>query len=219
MSNIAAESTTCSNAAIMGMIDETAGFTSMQYDALTLDTNIFDENGCNLEAAMLGQLSQFKEGSVQLVLSEIVAKELSGHLERKAKELAAKLGSTIEQAIKNGLLTDEAATDSRLRPVAPLEAVKKRVSAFIEKTGLRIIPANGAEINELIKRYFAPSAPFEGSGKKKNEFPDAIALLSIEKWAKDNKKKILAVSKDGGWKVFTKGIGYNYVAYDLHVAR
>jgi len=54
----------------------------------------------------------------------------------------------------------------------------------------------------LIKIYFDLSPPFEGSGKKKNEFPDAIALLSLEAWAEANNKKILAVSHDKGWADF-----------------
>ena len=53
-----------------------------------------------------------------------------------------------------------------------------------------------------MKRYFAPSAPFQSSGAKKSEFPDAIALLSLEAWAKTRERKILAISKDTGWAEF-----------------
>lgn len=44
----------------------------MDYDAVTIDSNIFIEYGMNLEGGVLAQLFQFREGSAQFVLSEIV---------------------------------------------------------------------------------------------------------------------------------------------------
>ena len=52
--------------------------------------------------------------------------------------------------------------------------------------------------------YFTNSAPFKEVGSKKNEFPDAIALLALEKWAIENNKEILAVSVDNDWKRFSE---------------
>lgn len=48
--------------------------------------------------------------------------------------------------------------------------------------------------------YFAQEAPFEES--KKHEFPDAIALITLEDWAKTNGKKLLAITRDKGWISF-----------------
>ena len=59
-------------------------------------------------------------------------------------------------------------------------------------------------MKRLIAMYFEPSPPFEGTGKKKNEFPDAIALITLEDWAREPEKKILAVSKDHGWVSFAE---------------
>jgi hypothetical protein len=36
--------------------------------------------------------------------------------------------------------------------------------------------------------------------RKKSEFPDALALLSLERWATQNKSLVLLVSADGDWK-------------------
>ena len=55
----------------------------------------------------------------------------------------------------------------------------------------------------LLRLYFSSSPPF-GVGKKKSEFPDAIALLSLERWAKSNGKHILAVSGDKDWAAFAE---------------
>lgn len=53
--------------------------------------------------------------------------------------------------------------------------------------------------------YFLHCAPFKESGNKKNEFPDAIALLSLQSWAEENNENLLAVSIDNDWKNFVQG--------------
>ena len=53
--------------------------------------------------------------------------------------------------------------------------------------------------------YFLHCAPFKESGNKKNEFPDAIALLSLQSWAEENNDNLLAVSIDNDWKNFVQG--------------
>lgn len=54
-------------------------------------------------------------------------------------------------------------------------------------------------VSELLKKYFSNAAPFLESGKKKNEFPDAIVLMAVEEWAKKNAKSVLAIAKDDDW--------------------
>jgi len=46
--------------------------------------------------------------------------------------------------------------------------------------------------------YFASQDPFEPSGPKKSEFPDAFALVTLEEWALKNDKKVLVVTRDAG---------------------
>ena len=54
--------------------------------------------------------------------------------------------------------------------------------------------------DEVIRRYFATEPPFSTKERKKSEFPDALALLSLERWATQNKSLVLLVSADGDWK-------------------
>jgi hypothetical protein len=177
----------------------------MKYDAITLDTNILRKNGYNLESGLLGQLTQFKEGSVQLVLSEIVYREAAKHLKESAREDWSKLEQSIKKSEKSFLLSSESTVVINkilASEGTPEEAARKRLEKFIETTGAIVVEAQNADMNELIKLYFAPSAPFEDNEKKKNEFPDAIALISLGTWAKRKKKKLLAVSEDKGWEAY-----------------
>jgi hypothetical protein len=57
-------------------------------------------------------------------------------------------------------------------------------------------------MSDLVNAYFQPAPPFSATGKNKAEFPDAIALFSLERWAKDRNLTVLAVSNDKGWKAF-----------------
>ena len=158
----------------------------MQCDAITVDTNVFRINGWRLEGGLLAQLAQFREGSVQFIMSEVVIREIHKYLKIEAR----KAGDAIEKARrvsrKTGLMSPKEWEQlDKLVKTAKLvdEAAKDRLGTFIGKTGMTVIPATHADMGELVRRYFGPLAPFENSGKKKNEFPDAIALLSMEKWA------------------------------------
>lgn len=193
----------------------------MKYDAITLDTNIIRKNSYNLESGLLGQLTQFKEGSVQLVLSEIVVREVSKHLRENGQEDWFKLEQSLKKTEKSLLLSSKstkAISEILASEVAPEEAAQKRLEQFIETTGAIIVEAKNANMNELIKLYFKSSAPFENNEKKKNEFPDAIALISLEAWAKRNNKKLLAVSDDKGWEGYAASSNHIDVEKDLSQA-
>jgi len=193
----------------------------MKYDAITLDTNIFFQNGFYLEGGLLGQLTQFKEGSVQLVLSEIVLKEVFKNLKQRNEELWGNLEQSLKKTGKKHLLSSESLKkidDVLKAELSPEDAAKARLKKFIENTGAVIVEAKNADINELIKLYFAPSPPFEAKEDKKNEFPDAIALLSLDSWAKLKKKTILAISNDGGWGGYAQSSPQIDVEKDLSQA-
>lgn len=179
----------------------------MQCDAITIDTNIFRKNSWNLESGLLAQLAQFREGSVQFVMSEVVVREIFKYLKIEAKKAVEALEKARHESRKTGLMPAKASEqlDMLVKLAKPVEeAAKTRLDTYAATTGMTTIPAIHANMEELIARYFGPLAPFETSGKKKNEFPDAIALMSMEKWAVDEGKRILAISNDKGWSDFAR---------------
>jgi hypothetical protein len=192
----------------------------MEYDAITLDTNVFDQNRLNLDGGMLQLLAQFKEAP-QFILSEIVVREIHRHLSEQAKTAKDALGSAIRKSDESGLL-DAAAVASlnaiRSATAKPKEAARQRLERFLQNSGCEIIPADQADMKRLIRMYFGPSPPFEEGAKKKNEFPDAIALTTLEDWAKKKGKMILAISSDGGWARFAQTSEWIDVEMNLAVA-
>lgn len=193
----------------------------MRYDAITLDTNIFTDGGYRLESGLFSQLSQFKTGSARFVLSEIVYRELRRHLIKGSQERRDKLISTVNSARFHGFLPPE--QSQRLVDICNTassaeDVVEKRLQAFAAANAMEIIPASGASIEDVLRLYFSPSPPFEPSGAKKEEFPDAIALLSLEAWAKDRDLKLLAVSDDGGWAAYATTSSHLDVQKDFATA-
>lgn len=62
------------------------------------------------------------------------------------------------------------------------------------------------QISEVFGKYFAQEKPFGPKGKK-DEFPDAFVLVSLEKYAKENKiEKIIVISTDNDMKDYQSDI-------------
>ena len=53
---------------------------------ISLDTSIFDGNGNRFERGLLAKLNQFKNTSVEFVLSDVVLGEVRSHVIRDAQE-------------------------------------------------------------------------------------------------------------------------------------
>jgi len=192
--------------------------TDMEYGAITLDTSIFDSNGLKLETGLIKKLDQFKAGPANFLISEIVLRELSNHLLKRVRDVRGKVERAID-ACQDHLVFNQALLSQAKETLLPQQddeaIVNKRLTDFIENTGLFIVPAdNKVNLTELIDRYFQSKAPF-GDSSKRSEFPDAIALMSLEAWARDNKTKVIAVSGDKDWAEFGNDSEYVDVVTDL----
>lgn len=190
----------------------------MQFGAITIDTNIIKSNGYRFREGLLAQLNQFSGGDVRFVISEIVLEETKRHLIEvvssdleaidKASNLAKKMLTLDLKTIAN------IAKNTENLPSSENEA-SCRIDRFIEDTNAIIIHPDQVKIRELTNLYFKPLPPFSNTARKKHEFPDAIALLSIEEWAKSTNQKVLAISMDKGWKEFADNSDWIEVKPDL----
>jgi PIN domain len=161
-----------------------------QFGAITLDTSIFDAQSLRLESGLLKQLEQFQDNSTKLILSEVVKEELLSHLTQKAREAQKELEKSLKQ-VRDYWRVEEPELEKIKKIVfdrrEAQEIVSKRFNQFVELTSLEIVEVqNYVKIGDLIQKYFKAKPPFSETGKKKNEFPDAIALMSLETWANNN---------------------------------
>ncbi len=195
----------------------------VDYGALTIDTSIFDNYGIAIEKGLFRQLHQFKDSPVNFILSDIVHREVRKHLLEKTNEARSKVATAIRAASAQQLASEpEIARASEMLSPTDLtneNIVDKRLSDFYEATGAQLIESSEhVDIARLVRMYFEYQAPFEGAGEKKSEFPDALALLSLEAWANLNNFNVIVVSSDKGWEDFAKQSHRIHVIDSLSVA-
>ncbi len=176
------------------------------YNAILLDTSMFIAHALKLESGLLEKLSQFADGPILLLVPDVIKNEILYHITEKIRQSIKSLEKSINDAKDHVLFDTEKFIEARnfLTPgQSPEELAQSRLDAFLKKTNAKIIDCNNYTTIELIlRKYFKNEAPFAATGKKKNEFPDAITLLAVEEWAKQNEKIVLAVAKDKDWENF-----------------
>lgn len=176
----------------------------MKFNAITLDTNIFEQKHFDFENGILASLEQFsRTPHIDLVISEIIQHEVKKHLYKDTKEANDKYCKTLGDIwfyhIDRRYIKDEV---KKLRNIDINSIIDKRWCEFIEKTSAIVINDRTINSSELIDRFLTSTPPFAISENKKYEFTDAIALQSIRDWAISNNKKVLVVSSDNDWASF-----------------
>lgn len=193
----------------------------LNYAAITVDTSTCIAAGLSFEHGLLKQLEQFRTGSVKFVVSEIVVREIKKHLLERVAESRTKLIGAMKSTKSHfGQPVDspEVAAKRLIGDRTDREVVEERVGGFLARSGAEIIPATHFEPADLINRYFELAPPFEAAKDKMAEFPDAIALLSLEKWATASGVRLLAVSGDKGWADFAADSDSVDAVQDLAIA-
>lgn len=173
--------------------------------ALTIDTSIFEKNGLALESGLLAQLEQFRNSEFELVIANTVANEVKRHLVKNATDATKALRIALVHTAKHQALSSthqEQLTDlSNLATADDDRRARKRFEDWVQHVGANVIHEDAfASIGEVMRRYEAGEPPFAETGEKKQEFPDAVALSTLEGWAVDRNTRILAVASDKDWQ-------------------
>ena len=188
-----------------------------QYGAITIDTNLFVAYGLNLQSTNLADITKFQDGDVQIILSEIVVRELENRLCDQIRQTIAAFKNVIRKGPYQ--LSLSANADDQLTEIYnslpdPMVTAKSKIETFLKSIHAKIIPVIEADINAVIDRYFGGLSPFQGRNSK-CQFPDAIALMSIESWASKNQKSVLAISGDKQWNSFAQRSEWIHVEEDI----
>jgi len=170
---------------------------------LTLDTCIFENYSMNTET-MLKHLGPLLDKKMKFVLSEIILLELQSHYETTYRTVSRSFEAAHKKLLS---FTSNPHVFDKLNELAELLQTEKAsdtaLGRFIKETKSEIIPYNNITLAEVMDAYLKTDAPFR-TGRKKAEFPDAIAVYSLDKWAASNEYKIAAISSDNDWNVFAE---------------
>lgn len=177
---------------------------SGEIKAISLDTSIFDQKQNGLEYGLLKRLQQFKGSEITFVLSDVVLQEVKSHIlqssidsNKASKEVLKQVGNSwnIPRDKRNDV------TQILLNNVSPEVNTQLRIDTYLETTGAIIIKADDyVSVAELVERYFGSRPPFGCNETKKHEFPDALAVLTLDAWAARSNIKMLVVTNDADWK-------------------
>ena len=189
---------------------------------LSLDTNVFSRSQNNLESGIIGYLSQFADSEVDVVLSDVVVAELRSHIRSTATSAHRLLKQSIKEIQKAKFSNEESHRDNILdilKSEEPNDLAERRVSNFLASTKAKVVRADEfLPVDGLLLSYFQFTPPFENNEKRKHEFPDAMALGSLESFAQKVQKMILVVSNDKGWKKYCQNSKWLVYEDNLGVA-
>lgn len=171
----------------------------------TLDTTEFHHVGYNYQSKILQALGQFVETDVTLLFSEVVLNEVHAHVRDDLKTKSDQLRSAIRQVGKAAALSldpTQVMADLGIPEDAGARSTEL-LGTYVASVGATRLDVDaGPTVRQLHDLYFGSKAPFSAKADKKSEFPDAIALLSLEQWGAEQGGFVLAVSADSDWARF-----------------
>lgn len=189
--------------------------------ALTVDTNIFDEKQLQLNSATLQALSRLNGRGFLFMLTDTVCKEVLAHLEEVASQSFRSTRKEIGKALRvfeTRKPTRDQILDLITGSRTPDQVAQEHFRKYLTDSGCEILDDAGlVDTASLFEDYFSARAPF-GSGKKKSEFPDALALNALERTATNRAMGILVVSKDSDWEKFCRNSAQLYLVEDIERA-
>ncbi len=173
--------------------------------AISVDTSVFDQKQLQLSSVTMQAMASFKDRPFEFLLSNTVAKEVLAHLVKHTEEAIQAARKSIGKSL-NVFETKKPTREEILELISGGRtaemAAHQRWEKFVKDTGCEILSDTDlVETATVFDAYFAGFAPF-GSGRKKDEFPDALALNALERTASKRSTCILVVSKDGDWRAF-----------------
>jgi hypothetical protein len=189
--------------------------------SISVDTCIFDAAGLKLEQGVLKHLEQFKGSDIDLIFAEVTVREVTAHLSKKAEEALSALQKGLGD-MGSYWQTSEARRSEIFKELSGAGDHRGQandlIQAFLKRCGAKTLQAKShVDMGHLLDRYFSPLPPFE-SGKKKHEFPDAIALMTLESWAKTAGKGVLLVTTDKGCADYCSASPHLFSIDDLGTA-
>lgn len=193
-----------------------------EISAISVDTSIFDTNKQRLDKGLFSKLRQFGRGNIDLIFPDVVWSEISLHLLESVANNRKKYGRDIVDLCEfvGGDFSEVSALRERLERLPEASVMRDlQLEHFLKEAQAEILVAGKyVTIDEIMALYFDKKPPFQISGPKRKEFPDAVALTTLERWANENDKKVMLVSKDNDWKDFCASSEHLFFISDLTTA-
>lgn len=190
--------------------------------AITIDTTVFDDSGMRLDKGVFSQLKQFHRHPSSLVISEVVVNEIRKHLLKSISTKRDRFSKDMTEAADYLGYDSKAIDEIKIglsKMLSPEAQCEKQLSSFLLNSAAINVEADDyINVSDILRCYFEKKPPFHAENPKKDEFPDAIALLSLEGWAEDYETEVVVVSRDDDWITFCANSSRLHHVRDLATA-
>ena len=163
-----------------------------------LDTNVFESAKFSYNSYRMEKfLEVSKEKGIDLYITDVIKHEVIKRIKTNIRDAIEKIDKHNLEILIQSL---EVENKEKLKLINDLS--KKLIQDFenfLQDYNINVIPSIFNQ-SKLIDLYFNNQAPF--SEQKKHEFPDAIIILTIDKWSLENNKLPLVVTNDKGMSCF-----------------
>lgn len=163
---------------------------------LFIDTCIFDQTGYNFSSS---RIRPFHEAAKELSLTLVDPDPTNRERKRHFKEKVAEINAAIEKIERSmpiiGTLKDWPKPDF-FRSVNVSMLIRSSLNDFFAPMKHVVLGYEGVDILKIMDWYEESIPPF-GKGKKRKEFPDALAVAILDRYASANDCKIAVISTDG----------------------
>lgn len=170
----------------------------MKNRVIFLDTNIFESAKFSYDSDnFLRFLEICEENNITLCITDVVQKEVYKRIKVNVKEQLERVNKNFIKLILSNL---GVSVDSKLKLTEQLiEKLTDNFNEFLSDYYVEVIKSDFDQ-SLLIDSYFDITSPF--SEQKKEEFPDAIILLTIKKYIEDNDVEAYIISNDTDFEQF-----------------
>lgn len=170
-----------------------------------IDTSVFVAEGYVKGKGIATLFDAAKEEKIQILLPDITEHEIRSHLRMDVEKNP---GTGKVKELKKSFMyavTDLRAHIDELLKVdaeALIADVEKELDRqFVTASVVRLPLPIDLDMNIIMEKYKALEPPF--SEKKKSEFPDAIALQTLELWCQKNNDTCIVLASDPDLKSYT----------------
>lgn len=184
--------------------------------AITFDTSFLQKENYNFKTGSIYNLTNLKKYDIKFILHDIVYEESKKHIYEKI--------STALKDIKK--LSNSIDYLDIERAIPYIGKVSKRMIKCTDKYAENILERFVKDFNiekiscyydnivkDVLRGYFDNTAPF--SDGKKEEFPDAFTLMSIEHWSSQNNILTICISCDKDWENYCENSEYLFLSKNI----
>jgi hypothetical protein len=162
-----------------------------------LDTQVFVAETYFVGTKKLTALSKLAaDGKIRLLMSAVTIAECKNRIQKMVAEAGQVLS---EHKRKLAILRNATSLDisclAELDKATAVKEITEKFEAFLRDARVTICPLAGVSIERLFSDYALGNPPF-GENQKKDQFPDAAAMLSLGMWCDSESQTTYVISED-----------------------